>query len=234
MRKCIALFLMLLFLFTESKGQEKNAVAILEGVKKKFSLIEDYKATATIKVDVDFIKIPVKNSTIWFVKPDQIKVKTDGFSLLPKRGLNFSPNKLFQGNYATLYSREEKEGNDVLQVLKVIPQDENDDIILSTLWIDENRNVIKKLETTTKNEGTFVMRFIYGNNPGKYDLPQQIIFNFDLRKNELPLGLTGDFENSRPKEKGNSNSRGTVTITYLGYAVNEGKGMEGFKKSKSK
>jgi len=210
-------------------AQTKDPQLLLEAVQKKFQLVKDYEADVTIKVDVDFVKIPLKKGTIWFLQPDKVKVKTPGFALLPKKGMNFSPNQLFTGKYATIYAREEKVGDVMTSVVKVIPQDENDDIILSTLWIDPVRNVIRKLETTTKSEGTYSMLFNYGEVIGKYDLPREIIFNFDLRKNELPIGLTGDFENSAPKQKGTKNSRGTVTINYLKYIVNEGKAIPIFK-----
>ncbi len=220
---------LLLVTFLTASAQEKDPAKLLAGVQKKFLLVKDYEADVTIKVDVDFVKIPLKKGTVWFMQPDKVKVKTPGFALLPKRGMNFSPNQLFTGDYATIYSREEKVGSVMTSVIKVIPQNDNDDIILSTLWIDPVRNVIRKLETTTKSEGTFSMLFNFSERQDKYDLPREIIFNFDLRKNELPIGLTGDFENTTPKEKSPKNSRGTVTINYLKYFVNEGKGSAALK-----
>lgn len=223
-----------LIIISGANAQEKNAEAILDGVNKKFALIHEYEASVTIKVDVDFIKIPLKKGTIWFMQPDKIKVKTPGFSLLPKRGMNFSPNQVFKGNYTPIYIREEKLGNYNTQVIKIIPGNENEEVILSTVWVDMNRNVIRKLESTTKNEGTILMTFQYSEIPRKFDLPDQIIFNFDLRKNELPLGLTGDFESDRPNTKTPKNSKGTVTIKYLEYFVNQGKAKAAFAQKDNK
>lgn len=235
MKKKYTLIFILLLLQTcgmQLTAQDKNADLILDGVRKKFGAVKDYEARVKIKVDVDFVKIPEKSGTVWFLQPGKVKVKTPGFSLLPKRGMNFTPNQLFNGNYTAIYAREEKLGNILTQVIKVIPQSETDDIILSTLWIDTERNVIRKLETTTKSEGTFAMQFMFPAEIRAYDLPDKIIFNFDIRKNELPLGLTGDFENQRPKDKKGGNSRGTVTITYLDYIVNQGKATAVFAKKK--
>ncbi len=222
---------LLLLIASPVLSQKSDPDSLLMRVQNKFRAVTDYEAEVTIKVDVDFIKIPLKKGIIWYLHPDKVKVKTPGFALLPKRGMNFSPNQLFTGNYATIYAREEKVGNIMTSVIKVIPQDEKDEIILSTLWIDPVRNVILRLESTTKSEGTFSMQFIYDAVSGKFDLPREIIFNFDLRKSELPIGLTGDFENTAPKEKGAKNTRGTVTINYLKYIVNEGKGTAAFKTS---
>lgn len=220
---------LLLLTFSSGYSQDKNPEKLLQDVQKKFQLVKEYEADVTIKVDVDFIKIPLKKGTISFMQPDKVKVKTPGFALLPKRGMQFSPNQVFSGNYTSIYSREEKIGTIPTSVIKVIPQNDNDDIILSTLWIDPVRNVIRKLESTTKSEGTFSMIFNYSDTPAKYDLPVEIIFNFDLRKTELPIGLTGDFENTAPKDKSKKNTRGTVTIKYLKYIVNEGKGLAAFR-----
>ena len=233
-RKNIILLLMtpLLWMSFPASGQERDANAILQEVKNKFFIIKEYEANVKIKVDVDFVKIPVKNGIIWFMQPDKIKVKTPGFSLLPKRGMNITPNQLFSGNYTAIYVREEKIGENKVHVIKVIPNNDNDEIILSTIWIDQTRNVIRKLETTTKSEGTISMNFKFGAVPDKFDLPEEIIFHFDLRKNELPMGITGDFETERPNEKAPKNTKGTVTITYLEYFVNQGKAVAAFKSYK--
>ncbi len=218
-----------LLTITKVAAQEKNAQQILDGVSNKFAAIKEYEARVTIKVDVDFIKIPIKKGEIWFMQPDKIKVKTPGFALLPKRGMNFTPNEVFKGDYTAIYIREEKLDEVITQVIKILPSSDNDNVILSTVWVDMNRNVIRKLETTTKNEGTISMNFKFNTVIQKYDLPEKIVFNFDLRKNELPLGLTGDFENSQPKEKTSKNSKGTVTVNYLEYFVNQGKAIQAFK-----
>lgn len=215
-------------------AQEKNAREILETVNQKFLTIKEYEANVKIKVDVDFIKIPVKTGTIWFMQPDKIKVKIPGFALLPKRGMNFTPSQIFSGNYTAIYIREEKTDNVNTHVIKIIPNDDKDEVILSTVWVDSERNVIRKLETTTKNEGTISMKFKFNEIVKKYDLPEQILFDFDIRKNELPMGITGDFEASRPDEKAPKNTKGTVTITYLEYFVNVGKAPSHFKEPKEK
>ncbi|MBL0342352.1 MAG: hypothetical protein IPP71_16455 [Bacteroidetes bacterium] len=222
------------FFSTSINAQEKNAQEILGRVSKKFQIINEYEANVTIKVDVDFIKIPIKKGTIWFMQPDKIKVKTPGFSLLPKRGMNFTPNQVFKGNYTAIYIREEKIETIATHVIKIIPDNEQDEVILSTVWVDVERNVIRKLESTTKNEGTISMVFKFGTPIKKFDLPDQILFTFDLRKNELPLGLTGDFESTPNKDKKLKNSKGTVTISYLEYFVNQGRAKSIFDDVKAK
>ena len=51
-----------IFLFSalliKSEAQQKEPFAVLEEVKSKFGLIENYKVDALIKVDVNFLRVP--------------------------------------------------------------------------------------------------------------------------------------------------------------------------------
>ena len=96
------LFVLAILTLQLGYAQEKNAALILDGVKKKFALVNEYEASVKIKVDVNFVKIPEKSGKIWYMQPGKVIVKTPGFSLLPKRGMNFTPNQLFSGDYTCL------------------------------------------------------------------------------------------------------------------------------------
>lgn len=207
----------------------QDADTIIAAVREKFLRVSDYEAQVSIKVDVDFVKIPEKKGTVWFQQPDRIKVKTPGFALLPKRGMNFSPNQLFTGNYTSIFARQEKLGPHLTHVIKVIPRDDTDELILATIWVDVTRNVIRKMESSSRTDGTFLMHFTYPDDERKFDLPSAIRFDFDLRKTELPIGLTGDFENTSSGKKPSRTSKGTVTVSYLNYSINQGKGVAAFR-----
>lgn len=223
----------LLLIGRNSFAQAPDPQLILDEVRSRFEKIKDYEAEITIKVDVDFVKIPLKTGKAWFAQPDKVKVKTEGFSLLPKKGMNFSPNQILNGNYTAIFSGEQMIGANDTWVIKVVPSDDTGDILLSKIWVDKKRMVIRKIESATRSQGTFEMQFEFPETASTYDLPAQIIFRFDLRKNEIPLGLTGDFNNQDPgKTKGTKNTRGTVTIKYLKYTVNKGLGLTAFKQKK--
>ena len=116
--------------FSQSKDPEK----ILDSVKAEFNKIEDYTVFVKIKVDVDFVKIPEREVKIYFKKPDKIHIESEGFVMLPKEGLNFSPLSLLNSNYTSFYVRQDTIDGIVTSVIKVIPLDGKSDIILSTLW----------------------------------------------------------------------------------------------------
>lgn len=227
MRKLQVIFTFILLQATvfSADGQQPDADAIIRDLRSKFLTVKDYEADVRIRVDVDFVKIPEKTGKVWFAQPDKIKVKIPGFALLPKRGMNFSPNQLFSEDYSVIFAREEKIGNILTYVIKVIPKNDLDDLILATVWVDPARNIIRKMESSSRTEGTFIMNFLYPEKASAFDLPSEIRFDFDLRKTELPLGLTGDFENTGTRQKGSKTSRGTVHVKYLAYLINQGKGI---------
>ena len=90
--KILSIILFVLVGFTNA--QVKDAEQILNEVKDKFNKIKDYEVDVSIFVDVDFLKVPESNAKIYFKQPDLVKLDSEGFALLPKEGVNFSPIKL--------------------------------------------------------------------------------------------------------------------------------------------
>jgi outer membrane lipoprotein-sorting protein len=226
----VILSFLTLFFSLPARSSDPDAESILQKVKENFELVDDYKAEVTIKVDVDFVKIPDKQGTVYFMQPDNLKVRTKGFSLLPKRGMNITPQKLLGNEYTALWVRTEDLNGIPVEVIKVIPVSTDGDVIISTLWVDPRLSVIRQLEATTRNEGTFMIELEFGRSFDGHTLPKQVKVDFDLRKNEIPLGLTGDFEGERSRDPKPKNSRGSVTITYHDYEVNKGAGESVFRK----
>jgi outer membrane lipoprotein-sorting protein len=207
-----------LFFLTLSAWAQQDANTILSGVRTNFLKVKDYTADAEIKVDVDFVKIPIKKAKVYYKQPDKFRFKAEGFALLPKRGANLFTVNLINDNVTAIYIKQEVIGNITTDVIKVIPLDPNSDIILSTLWISRDYKVYK-LESTTKNQGTFSARFQYTNHPN--NLPAQVEITFDIQKAEIPVGFTLDMESLNKKSQ-SKNTTGRATVKYSGYLVNTG------------
>lgn len=207
-----------LFFLTLSAWAQQDANSILSGVRTNFLKVKDYTADAEIKVDVDFVKIPIKKAKVYYKQPDKFRFKAEGFALLPKRGANLFTVNLINDNVTAIYIKQEVIGNITTDVIKVIPLDPNSDIILSTLWISRDYKVYK-LESTTKNQGTFSAQFQYTNHPN--NLPAQVEITFDIQKAEIPVGFTLDMESLNKKSQ-SKNTTGKATVKYSGYLVNMG------------
>jgi hypothetical protein len=88
---------------------------------------------------------------VYFKKPDKLKIKNEnGISLVPKSILGIGLNSLLKGNFTTLDAGSELINNVKVKVVKLIPLDDNAEIVLSTVYIDEAHLVITKARITTK------------------------------------------------------------------------------------
>lgn len=213
---CITLLILLANL---SFAQGNNASKIIEEVSKKFDKIKDYSVEAKIKVDIEFLKVPDRNAKIYFKKPDKVKMKSDGFALLPKQGMNFSPTVFLTDKYESIYIRNEKINNVSYDVIKVIPLSDTSSILLSTLWIDSKNLVIKKVNTLTKKTGMLEVEFKYDKGLIKYSLPNEVKFTFNPEEESEKESKSNKSNSSKTISR---NMKGSVVVYYSNYKINSG------------
>ncbi len=211
-------YLIFLISFT-AFGQSNNPDSILTHVINNFSNVKSYIVNVKIKVDVSFLKIPDTEAKIYFKQPDKIHFESKNFALLPKEGVDFSPLGLLEKKYTAIFQRNEEYKGINTAVIKVIPLEENSKVILSTFWIDTKLNEIRKVESTTRLDGTFSIELEYDNNL-KYPLPSQMVFSFNIEKMNLPQGFDGDITQDEKKNEKKKSTTGKVIVNYFDYQVN--------------
>ncbi len=205
-------------------SQSKNPDEIINGVITNFNKVNDYQVDVNIKVDVEFIKVPETKAKIYFKQPDKVHLKAEGFAMLPKNGMEFSPSSLIKKDYTAIYEQDVDLNGYKTSIVKVIPLGDQGEVILSTLWIDQKKQVIRKVESTTKTNGTFTIDFTFDDKI-KYPLPSKIIFSFNMDKMNLPSTITGETNNENPDKKNKnigSTTKGQVIVNYSNYVVNKG------------
>jgi len=221
MKLIVGLFLILVqFGFTQSKVAEE----IINGVVSNFNKVNDYQVDVTIKVDVEFIKVPETKAKIYFKQPDKVHLEAEGFAMLPKNGMEFSPSSLIKKDYTAIYERDVDLNGFKTSVVKVIPLGDQGEVILSTYWIDQQKQLIRKVESTTKTNGTFTIDFSYDDKI-KYPLPSKIVFSFNMDKMNIPSAITGETHNEKSDKKNKSSdsrTKGKVIVNYSNYLVNKG------------
>jgi hypothetical protein len=205
-------------------SQSKDPEAILNKVKAEFSKIEDYTVDVKVKVDVDFLKMPDREAKIYYKQPDKIHIQSEGFAMLPKEGLNFSPLSLLNSNYTSFYVREDTLNKIVTSVIKAIPLDGRSNVILSTLWVDTKRDLILKVESSRKPEGTFTIDMDYLKTEKGFWLPSSLVFTFSIDRSILPRKFNFDTDSDLKKAMEDSTKvqTGKVFIDYSNYKVNTG------------
>lgn len=198
---------------------------LVQKVRSKIEQVNNYEAQGTLKTNVTFLKVPVAQVKVYFKKPDKLKIKNEkGISFIPRGAVSISTGSLFNGNNFTLLDA----GYEIIsgiraRVIKMLPQDDNADIVLSTIYVDEAALVILKAKTTTRENGSYELEMKYGKY-ASWGLPDKLVFSFNAKDYKLPKGVTFDFDDgsqTTPKQL-EKNKKGRAEIIFKSYTINQG------------
>lgn len=199
--------------------------ALLKKVRAKLEKVSDYQAEGKMKLDVSFINAPTSKVMVYYKKPNRLKVKkAGGISILPKGGMSVNANSLLMGqNYQTVPGGASIVDGKPTTIVKLIPTDENSDVVLSVLHIDEKEALIRKATVTTKESGTYEVLMNYGAYTA-WGLPDKVVFTFNTKDYKLPKGITFEYEKGGEKKVQDKakTKKGKVEITYTSYSINKG------------
>ncbi|XZF13978.1 LolA family protein [Chitinophagaceae bacterium MMS25-I14] len=228
-RFCCLLFVCLLMCVLPAKSQSLPADQLFYKLRDKVSTVKDYVADVKMKIDVSFMRVPPLSGKLYFKYPDKIKLeRSGGIAILPKKTVNMSLNNMMPAGVTTVIDA----GYDTVagikvRVIKVVPGNEEADIVLTKLWIDENRVLAMRSETTTRENGTLKMDLEYGRFLSM-SLPDKVILSMDVNDYKLPKGVTMDYDEGAGQtemvQQANHKrvKKGRIQITYLSYKVNTG------------
>jgi len=183
-----------------------------------------------MKTNVIFIKAPVASVKVYYKKPGKLKIINEsGISFIPKGSVNINLSTIFVNSAGFDIIDAGKESGTDLRIIKLLPKDENAEIVLSTLYIDETLSLIKKSKTTTKENGTYELEMVYGKY-AEYGLADKAVFSFNTKEYKLPKGVSFDYDDGTKKEQSTDNPdsnreknrKGKVEITYSNYIINKG------------
>ncbi|RYY56691.1 MAG: hypothetical protein EOO09_05515 [Chitinophagaceae bacterium] len=215
-----------LFLLSGVSLRAQTAEELVLAVKAKVDKANDYEAKGKMKTNVAFIKAPVAEIRVYFKKPNKLRVKNEsGISFIPKGSVNINLGNVFANTDGYDILDVGKEAATGLRMVKLLPRDDNADVVLSTLYIDEKLKLVRRAKTTTRENGTYELELTYGKY-AEYALADKVIFSFNTKDYKLPKGVTFDYDDGTKKtpaaaDKAKDN-RGRVEITYSSYTINKG------------
>lgn len=217
--------LILLFMLSSCLLSAQTAEEIIGKVKAKLDKVNDYEATGKMKTNVIFIKAPIANVKVYYKKPNKLRVNNEnGISFIPKGSVNINLNNIFINTTGFDMIDMGKEAGTNLRIIKLLPKDENAEVVLSTVYIDEIQSLIKKAKTTTKENGTYELEMTYGKYAG-YGLADKVVFSFNTKDYKLPKGITFDYDDGTRRQEAPDklkNKKGKVEISYSSYTINKG------------
>ena len=222
MKKILVVILLLnTVLFAKAQSVED----VVKKVKAKLDKVNDYEAKGKMKTNVVFIKAPIANVKVYYKKPNKLRINNEsGISFIPKGSVNINLNNLFVNTTGFDMIDMGKEAKTNLRIIKLLPKDENAEVVLSTLYIDETQSLIKKSKTTTKENGTYELEMSYGKY-ADYGLADKVIFTFNTKDYKLPKGITFDYDDGSKKNNAADklkDKKGKVEIVYSSYIINKG------------
>jgi outer membrane lipoprotein-sorting protein len=213
-----------LFVLAAFAGIAQDATVLVNKVKQKLDAVKDYSATGRLRTDVAFLKVPVAKVNVFFKQPNKFRIsKEKGISILPKGGVSVNmQNVLSEKDFVAIDAGKAVVNGKELRVVKLLPTAEASDVVLTTLYIDEQELIIRKMSTTTRENGTYDVEMTYGKWV-QYALPDKTLFSFNTKDYKLPKGVTLEFDDGEKPDAGKlKNKKGYVEITYDSYQVNKG------------
>ena len=204
---------------------QKDIKLVVAAAKAKLDIVNNYKAIGRMKTNVAFLKVPIASVSIFYKKPNKLKVKSEkGISFIPKGAVNINMSNLTtDNNFTVIDAGTAIIAGKNMRVAKLLPNDDASDIVLSTVYIDEASSLIYKAKTTTRDNGSYELDMTYGKY-ASYALPDKILFSFNTKDYKLPKGVTFDFEtgNNPPPASKAKNRKGTAELTISSYIINKG------------
>jgi len=215
------LIVMIIMMLNSYLTYSYTAEEIIGKVKENLEKIEKFEADISINIELENVNVPERRGKIFFQKPDSTRYEIEGFSMMPKAGMGNYIAELLNLEATLINSGEELINGNSTIIIKIIPNDNKSDVVLSTLWIDKMDYTVIKSEITTKNNGTFEVESEYQLFENKYYLPISSIISFQVPKYKMPKAFTGDTRKQKEDKNPKSNtSRGKVNIKYNNYIIN--------------
>ncbi len=203
--------ILLLFLYSAS-GFCQTAEEQLSIVKVRLDSIETFLADIKLHVDISFIKMPDKEAQAAFKKGEDVVITSEGFVLIPKRGLDLSFSELFEYPYMAI-DRGQVEGQSAsLLAISILPSDNKADFSVANLHIDTQKQRITWAEINTKKDGTYTLRLTYPDSQAI--LPTTLDVSFEMDRIRIPLNFAGsDVTIDRKKMRKTDQKTGEITLT---------------------
>jgi len=231
----------MLFLFATIKAQDTELEEIKNNIITQFSKIDDYQVDINIKINMTGFRMPKKKIKMFFKKPDKLNIKTNGFAIIPKTGINNNPNELFEMfNYITEVNRTIRNNKQFYFITGIVNPDsidvpiknfqsENANITMSLL-IDAKEWIITEVDIILDKEKIFSIKTDYINIdnimvPEKTNLSigikeiSRIKNNFN---NDLLFNSDNDFIKASGLNLKNDEFKGEISLEFSNYIINQG------------
>ena len=216
-------------------AQTKLASEILARCEKNLVGIEDYVVDLQADLNMENIRMPRREATMYFKKPDKVHFESPSFAMLPREGFG-TPISLLIERYDATLKGEETVGDIRTHKLQLVAKDPATRLQQLYVWVNKTNSTIVKSETVPYQGRSVKMEFTYALQEGRYLLPVQLQVELTVPQRDTietgqALAVPG-----APQLGGlrRSTRSGKILMTYSNYRINTGLSDELFKPREEK
>ncbi len=139
--------------------------------------IADYRAEVAVTTDIEGVDIPVRHITVYYKRPDKMRVDSKGVVFVPKAaiGLHSLGTLITESNRCVLAGEKQVNGRQ-LYFVRALPPEGSDDDERVLVWIWGDNWTVQKLQVFRGQQQLFQVRWVYQRIVDEYWMPKWIIF----------------------------------------------------------
>ncbi len=212
--------ILLLLLGSQSLAAQTVDADLLR-IKNRMDSVRQFSAIVILDLDVPFINMPTKKAQLSYTKGSPMRFSSKDFIMLPKRGLDFSLNEIFQHPFLTVDRGQQMRNGHMLKVINIIPTDNKSDLVLVTLYMDTKTARIVESEINTRKDGSYTLVMQYASPLDV--LPDYVEAAFAIEKLKIPLNFMGkDTKIDRKKMRAMETKTGRIKMRFTDYKISKG------------
>jgi len=206
-----------------SQGREITADDILRHLQSAFAEVEDYTVRLHAEIDMEQVRVPPMDVTVYFKQPDKIHLQSKGFAMLPREGIFMNPNRFSKENfYMSLLGKETLKNVETYKI-ELVPRKEEIKVRKLTIWVDPERWIFLKVHTISWRGQSAQVDFEYTQFQDNYWLPVRATATINLKEFK---GFSHFFHKMPGRERenaaGSGAKTGRITIQFSDYKINVG------------
>ncbi len=167
-----------------------------EVIKRAMDLnagVRDYRAEVTITTIAEGIDIPPRRATVYYKRPDKMRVDSDQLAVVPRAAVDLHTlgSAAAKNSRAVMGGQKTVNGRTLYNV-KLLPRDTDTERGRMLVWVWGDTWTIQKMEAYDGQKLRFAVRWTY-QKIGSYWMPQWIIFTTPgMGRRNAPLASGGE------------------------------------------
>jgi outer membrane lipoprotein-sorting protein len=196
---------------------------ILARCEKNLEGVEDYVVDLKANLDMEGVRMPGMEATMYFKKPDKVHFESPNFAMLPREGFG-TPISLLIARYDAALKGEETIGEVQTFKLQLVAKDPATRLQQLYVWVDKSNSTIARTETVPYQGRSVKLDFSHALQEGKYWLPVKLIVELKAPPRDAVDSLESMAVPGSPQLGTLRRARrsGTITLEYSNYRINTG------------